>query len=145
MYAGVPKHFARARGKRGRPADDLRNAEIRDFEGALAREHEVLGLDVAVQHAVLVRVMQTRADREQDRARDVGREAAGVEPAPHRPAGEPFHHQQAETFVVDEVVDRHDVRVVQRREHSRFGDEPRPQGWIGAERDNCLIATSRPS
>ena len=57
-----------------------------------------------------------------------GGEAVRGEPAPDRPAGEQLHHEQAEPVLFDEVVDRHDVRVVE------GGQEPRLHREAGADR-----------
>ena len=81
-----------------------------------------------------MRVVQPGANREEDRARHIGSEAAGVEATPNSAAGEPLHHEQAQALVVDEVVDRDDVRMVQRREHPRLGEESRAHRRVGAER-----------
>jgi len=40
-----------------------------------------------------------------------------------RPAAEPLHHEDAQPFVLDEVVDRDDVGVAERRQQPRLVDE----------------------
>jgi hypothetical protein len=93
---------------------------------------------------VLVRVMQTGAHGEKDGARDIGREPTRVESAPHSPAGEPFNNQQAQPLVIDEVVERHDVRMIQCRKHSRFGDKAPAHGRIRAERKGQTLDCHEP-
>ena len=66
-----------------------------------------------MQDAHLVGVVEARTGRQHDCAGIRLAEALAAEPAADRPAGQPLHHQQADAFVLDEVVDRDDVRMVE--------------------------------
>ena len=61
MYAAVPEHRRGLR-RRLRPGDDPGDAEVHDLDLALARDHDVRRLDVAVDHAGDVRVRERLAD-----------------------------------------------------------------------------------
>ena len=55
------EHLARPGGHRLRPADDLGDPEVGDLQRPRGREHDVLRLDVAVQHAPAVGEVQRGA------------------------------------------------------------------------------------
>jgi hypothetical protein len=50
-----------------------------------------------------------------------------------RASRQPLHDEQAQALVVHEVVDRHDVRVVEAGQEPRLFLEPRLHGGIGGE------------
>jgi len=106
----------------------LGDPEVGHLERTRAREHQVLGLDVAVQHPAPVGGLQPGQAGQHDGAGSAGGEAVAREAAPHRAPGEELHHEQAEAVLFDEVVDRHDVGVVE------GGQEPRLDGEAGPDR-----------
>ncbi len=55
------------------------------------------------------------------------------------PAGQLLHHEEAEALVLDEVVDRHDVRMVERRKQARLRDEASTHGGVTGERARQLL------
>jgi hypothetical protein len=94
---------------------DARDAEIGDLDGAFARHHDVGGLDVAMDHALRVRILQRGEDLQQDVA-DLVRLAAeilGLQVRGQRPAEHALHHEVDEVALLAEVVHRHDVLVLQ--------------------------------
>ena len=127
------QHLARACRQGCPTTNDFCDPQISDLQRALARKHQVLRLDVTMQDTVLVRVVQPGTKCEKNCARHVGRETTGVKAAPHRAARQPLHHEQTQAVVVDEVIYGDDVRMVERREHPRFGDEPRAHPRIRGE------------
>ena len=66
-----------------------------------------------MEHAALVGVVQGREGGDREGTRALRGDIARPGPAPHGATGEPLHHEQAEPLVLDEVVQRHDVRVLQ--------------------------------
>ena len=78
----------------------------------LARDHDVLGLDVAVDDAPRVAVLEGLGDLDPDvhdvaeRQRPCGRNCAQVRALDQR------HHEEQRPLVTAEVVDRHDGGVV---------------------------------
>ncbi len=102
-----------------------RDAEIDDSHVAVEREHDVAGLDVAVDDAAAVRVVQ-RARRLVDQlhhivdAQQVVRTAVGCEGAR---AVHMLGHDVAVAVLFAGIVDRQDVRMLQHADHVRFGEE----------------------
>ena len=84
--------FATGRGV----AEHLGDAEVGDFDAARFVEKEVFGLDVAVDYAVLVRVLQRLADGWNDGQRLLGREAAGAHRLPEIHAVHELHEEEVE-------------------------------------------------
>ena len=127
MYAGVPTVDADLRQRRtvGRSArgDRLADAEVRDERVAFVQQ-DVLRLDVAVDDAVAVGVVERVGHLDGDRAPRVDRKLAlGVEPVAQRL---PLHHRHDE--VQDRrrlagVVQREDVRMVQPRGEADLAEE----------------------
>ncbi len=98
-------------------------------------EQEVGGLDVAVQHAARVRVLERGGDVAPD-PRRLGQcqERLLVEHRPQRAALEQLQHHEGHV-VVAPVVHGHDVRVVQRRRELGLGPEPAEErGVLGQGR-----------
>ena len=93
--------------------DQLRDAEVEHLGFDLAAgQQDVLGLEVAVQHALLVRRLDRRADRRQDPHRPRRLEPSfAVQHAAQILAAHQLHHQvRAAAGQRAEVEDRHDAR-----------------------------------
>jgi hypothetical protein len=136
---GGAEHLPGTRGDGRRASQDLGDPEVSHLEDPGAREHQVPGLDVAVQHVVLVRLVQARAGREQQRARGLRGHLAEPHALGYRAARQPLHHEQAQTLALDEVVDLDDVRVVERGEQPALGQEARPHLEVRRERVRELL------
>ncbi|MEL7207326.1 MAG: hypothetical protein AAGK32_03680 [Actinomycetota bacterium] len=109
------------------------DAEVAQLHNALLVVQEVLGLDIAMQHAGTVGELQGGATCQDGGAGGVGLQAGGHEPLPHR-ARAPLHDDQTGPVLpVDEVVDGNDVGVVERGHHLGLGHEPGPDGGVGGE------------
>ena len=121
MYAGVPTRDAGLRERRvvARRAQRLADAEVGD-ERVPVVQQDVLGLDVAVHHAVPVRVVE--------RVGHLARDAHGVRDRelPSRDAGDRAatrprthgHHVVQEPAGLARVEQRQDVRVIEPRRES---------------------------
>ncbi|PQM44065.1 hypothetical protein C1Y40_05775 [Mycobacterium talmoniae] len=111
----------------------------------LARQQEVRGFDVAVQHVVPVGVVE----RFGDLAGDVDRPLRGHLPGAQRGVGvgavdELHGDPQLTVFGLAAPVNRHDVGMVQLGGHVGFTDEPGPKPLIprqlGRQQFHCLTA-----
>ena len=132
-------------GHGGAAADHAGHAEVGDLHCVGGREHEVLGLDVAMEDAVLVGAVEAGARGHGDGARLHDGEPRRRELAPYRPTGQLLHHQQAQPVVLDVVVDRHYVRVVERRQHLGLGEEPGLHVGVGREGRRQLLNRDSPA
>ncbi len=127
------EHGARLR--RGLGAEHARDAEVHDLDRAVARDHDVAGLDVAVDHALCVR----RRDRRRDLLRDLGRLNGGGLAAGRHELGEgaaldELHDDVLRVVVCAGVVHAHDVRLVQARGRLRLTAET-------VARSSCRVRT----
>ncbi len=92
--------------------DLSRQAEVEDLDEAVLGEEQVLGLQVPVDHAPLVRGEQTpRAISRGDLGGASGRDRAVVEPLAQRLAVEQLHDCEGDAIGGSEIVDREDVGV----------------------------------
>jgi hypothetical protein len=119
--------------RRGQPrlgADDLREAEVGEV-GVLAAEQDVGGLDVAVHQPDGVRGVQRGADLRADRGDAVGRQQAVARQQPLEvDALDVAHHEVEVAVLLAGGVDRHHVRVVDRRGHPRLALEPLAEAGV---------------
>ena len=103
--------------------DQLGEAEVEDLEVAVARQHQVLGLQVAVDDAVGVgaregaRRLRGEVEELAERQRLV-RERLAQRAALHQ-----LHRDVEGALLVADVEHRHDVRVVERRGGARLALE----------------------
>ena len=116
---------------RGGP-EQLGDAEIGHFHPALLVEQQVLRLDVAVHHAVVVGVLERFADRRHDGQRLFRGEPAGRHRLAQVDPVDVLHHQVVEPARLAEIVDGDDVRVVQRGQHPGLRGEPLGEAGVGA-------------
>ena len=107
-----------------RPFDELRDAEVEDLRPAVAGDHDVGRLDVAVDDAVGVRSrkrggdLSTRLERRRHR-----QGALREDPIERRPLDE-LHGDEGRARLLVDVVDRDDVRVVEGGGRARLLHEP---------------------
>jgi len=92
----------------------LRDAEVCDLHLTLEGDEKVLGLDVAVDDSVALRVREARKDSFQGAAGLRQGQAAHV--AAQRPAREVLHRDVRHTVLLEVLMDRDDVRVVKELE-----------------------------
>ena len=97
-----------------RPRQGPRDAEVGDEGGAVGGEEQVLGLDVAVDHAVPVRVLERPGGLGGDPERPVHRQLPlPPEPIPQRLALDERHGEPELAGGLARVVDSQDVGVLQ--------------------------------
>ena len=137
------EHLSGPRGLGVGIADHLGDAVVGNLDRAVRGEQQVLRLDVAVENARLVRVLQRSARGEDDPARRLRRDALGGESLPDGSALQQLHDEEAHAFVFDIVVDRHDVRMLERRQQAGLADEPAPHRGVGGERTRELLDRHR--
>ena len=114
----------------------LGDPEVGQQDAPVGGDHDVAGLDVAVHEAGLVRVVERQRDAGADVTREFGAEALlRVEQLAQALALDELHHHRLATVLVEHVVHRDDVRVVQAGGRDgltaeAFGDDlRRRRGW----------------
>ena len=101
-----------------------RDPEVEQLHNALPIDHDVVGLDVAVNDPGIVRVGEPGAQilHERQAERELQRRRAR-QPLSQRLAIDVLHRHERATFVFPEVVDNHDVRVTKASQGARFAGE----------------------
>ncbi len=112
----------------------LGEAEVEDLDAAFVRDEEVLGLEVPMHDALVVRRGQAMRDLEGIVDRLARREAAGRELRSQRLAFQKFLNDVRRTVVAPDVVDRRDVGMVQDARGLRFLLEAAQAVRVGRER-----------
>ncbi len=102
----------------------LCQAEVEDLHAAVAREHDVVGLEVPVDDAPLVRARQAQRDLPCDVLGLGGFQGPGSEPVTQAGALHQLHREVHAAVGLSDVVDRGDVGVVDHRSRPRLADEP---------------------
>ena len=110
---------------------ELGEAEIQHLHPALDRHHDVGGLEIAVQDALLVRRRQRLGDLDAECGHVAHRQRAGREAGGQRLARHQLHDQEVGAGVAVEVVDGGDARVVEPRERQRLLAEPPAPRLVG--------------
>ena len=111
-------------GQLGIALDPLGQAEVGDVGLALGVDHDVRGLQVAVQDAPLVRMVDGPGDRGHRLRGSLGSGGGFRQPLGEAAALDQLHREVAEALVLADLVDRHDVRVVEVGD--RLGLEAKP-------------------
>ena len=116
-------------------AQQLGDAEVRDLHPALLVEQDVLRLDVAVDDALLVRVLERLADGRHDHQRLLRRQLPRLQQLPQAHAVHKLHQQVIEAVGLAEVIDGDDVGMVEPGQGLRLAREP-----LGKARVFLLLA-----
>jgi hypothetical protein len=87
------------------------------------RNHDVGGLQIAVCHALTVRLVERVGDLRRQLERLADRQRAALQPVGERFALQVFHDQKVGLVFAADVVEHADVRVVQRRDRPRLALE----------------------
>ena len=104
--------------------EQLGEAEIEDLGVAVGGDHDVLGLDVAVDDARLVGLLQPAPDLGGDLERAEEVELAALDEGLHRLARDELHRDVEALGPLAHVVHLGDRRVVHRRRRVRLLQEP---------------------
>ena len=104
-------------GRRLCVADQLGDAEVGDLHPAAGIEQDVLRLDVAMENAFVVRILQRLANPGHQ-GQGLGRcEPARLHGLAQVDPIHILHHQKEKLTRLAEIIDRHNARVVQARQH----------------------------
>jgi hypothetical protein len=115
-------------------ADVLGDAEVAELHFAATRDHDVRRLDVAVNDAAEVGVLEGARDAERDDERDVRRQALRLaDQLADVLAVDVLEDHVRLAVLHDEVVDADDVLVLERRERARLAVEA--LGHVAVVRD----------
>ncbi len=104
--------------------DDACDAEVEDLEQASPRDHQVGGLDVAVDDSAAVRIAQPVGELVEQLQLAQHRERLAVpDERGQRGALDVLHRDEELAVVLVHVVHRHDVRMLQSPGRTGFADE----------------------
>ena len=121
---GSPHHHA-GHGERTR-AGELGNAEIGDPDVSTREEHDIRRLDVAMDDAVRMSVVE-RPRRRRDDAEDLAgrqRRSLARQQGVERLALDQFHHDVSDVRLFGKVENRNDIRMRQPRRRLSFPKQP---------------------
>ena len=124
----------------------LGETEVEDLDAAVDGDEDVLWLQVTMDDALLVRGGQAMRDLNGVLDRLASGQRAGIETLTQRGAFEQLRDDVGRALMLTDIVDRQNVRMIQRRRRARLSLEPlevvrdRP----GSPTGSTLIATSRP-
>ena len=111
-------------GEVGGLSRSARKSEVREHRAAVRVDQDVGRLEVAVDDACIVRVLQAVADLTQVAPCGQRVERPSIQDVAQRAAADQRHGQERDTLRDLEVVDREDVGVVQLGERLGLGLEP---------------------
>ncbi len=111
-------------------AHQLGDAEVGDLHLAAPVEQDVLGLDVSMDDAHVVGILQGVADLRDDGQRLRGRQLAVVQQTAEVYPVDELHEEVVEPVGLAEVVYRHDVRMGEHGHRPRLPGEPFGEGGV---------------
>ena len=141
--ADGPEHDSRPRGLAHRfrsgeagvaGLDELGQAEVENLHEAVLRDHEVLGLQIAVDDPGGVRLREGVRDLRGDRENPFGRKRPSRDELTQSRSLDELHRDPRNGAGLADLVDRDDVRVVQRRGGARLLLEAGEPVRVGRER-----------
>ena len=103
----------------------LRETEVEDLHEAVLRDHDVLGLQVAVDDAGLVRLREAARDLHREIERLLDGQRSAVDEVAQRPAVDELHREIRRGTGLADFEDRDDVRMIQRGRGARLERETR--------------------
>jgi hypothetical protein len=99
------------------------DAEVQHLDGVVGADHDVRGLEVAVDDPVGVGAGQRARHRGHDREHPRHRQALAARELRQGLAGDVLEHQIGRVVVLADLMDRDDVRVRAASGHARLGEE----------------------
>jgi hypothetical protein len=138
----ISRRCAREIGRGTIAADDLCETEVENLHRSVRRDLDVRGLQVAVDDPLFMRDFEGLGDLPRDIQHLSERKSAALlmqirrvrERVCERGALDELENQEANVVGFLEAVDRADVGMVERREHSRFAFEARQSIGMPGER-----------
>ena len=106
------------------PVRELGQTEVGDLQLAAFVQQQVLRLDVAVDDAVVMGVLQGRADLRHDGQRLARRQPAAVQQLPQVGPVDVLHQEIEPLIPPAEIVHGHDVRMIEQRQGAGLAGEP---------------------
>ena len=124
-----------------------RKAEVEHLDASAGRDANVGRLQIAMHHAVGVGLAERIAQLQPDLHDAIDRQRTVAELRRQRLAGHVLHDDVRTAVLVEHVVHRRDVGVIQRGGHRRFAQQmgDRASGVVSAGSETRLSATRRPS
>ena len=130
--SGGAEHRAGARARRrdrdalgsGFVAQGLGEPEVEHLHGAVRRQLDVGGFEIAVDDALFVRGFESAGELERDRHNLRRRERTRAQPVGECRPFNQFEHERGHTVCLFEAVDTADVRVIQSGDQPGFTGEP---------------------
>ena len=121
-------------GHRNRPgrSSQLGEPEVEQLRAGLG-QHDVGGLEIAVDDALPMRLVEGVGDLGRDLQRLVERERPLLEAGGERLPVEMRHDEEVRAVGVADVVDAADMRMIERRDGARLALEPRAQVGIAGD------------
>ena len=99
----------------------MRDAEVGNFHSAIGQQDDIRRFDVAVDHALPMRIIERIEELRHDPDDVSGAEAfVALEVVLELAAVDEFHRDVPDAFFLAEIVDRHDVRMRQSAGRLRF-------------------------
>ena len=112
----------------------FRQSEIEDLHPAVAGEENIRRLQIAVDDSLLVRRGHSARHLRRDLERFAHRNRALLHALAQRLAFEQLHHQERAAVVRADVVNRQNVRVIERADRARFLLESPQMVGVGRKR-----------
>jgi hypothetical protein len=119
----IPAHFGAAFGE----------TKVENLHDTIRRDLDVRRLQIAMDDAFVVSGLEGVGDLPRHRERIGNRDRATAQTVRQGLTFDEFEHQGSDPFALFEAVDRADVRVIERREHTRFALESRESLGVGGE------------
>jgi hypothetical protein len=104
-------------------SERLGESEVEDLGGAVRRDLEVRGLEIAMDDALALGGLEPLGDLEKERERLGDRKSAAGDAIGERLAFDQLHRQKADSVVGLGAVERGDVLMVERRQNARLALE----------------------
>ena len=124
LHGGEGRRRVGDGGFQGVGVEQLGDTEIQQLDGAFLGDQDVLRLEVAVDHQILMRVVNRGADREEETQPFADGEAVGIAVFIDRRSGDEVHHEIGPSVRGGAAIQEFgDIRVIEVRQDLAFGIE----------------------